>query len=456
MIEIKEMMQHKEIPFLNEPISMTKYAGPYLTQPANYDTILTWVKKTPEAMGIINALITDIMSDGYTINALKKTKADANIEGAEEFMKKNYFKDEMKATLWDWFMFGDAALWKGKITTEQIKEKLRSRGIEVKSDVIGAMDEDLYKTKSFRHIAWSSMNIRYDDTDITGYKQVVKGKKEKTFTTEEIIHGRFMPLDGKVYGFSPIRASLSSITTLGLMKDYNGRYFEHGGAPDHMFILAKEMAGSPHAEKLRQTLETYNHRMRGNLVFTGEVEVKDINAFNKDMEFRLLAIYHTGILALAFNMPMARLSSVLGQEVKGSATGDSLEDAGYWRTIAEAQDYWETLLNTELFEPEFGVKLKFNRSYLQDEVREVQIAMIKADVITKTNAELQKYGMKLSLDYLNKYFGFKEDDVEKGKLELPMMQTGLDRQNMLNKHQVLNSPSKTQKDEAKRKQQTGL
>jgi len=456
MIEIKELIEKKEVPMLNEPIA-TNIIGTHLTQPVNYDQVLTWIKKTPECIGILNALVTDIISDGLVFEPIKKTKGESNVERAETFWRKNFVKEEMKGALFDWLSFGNAALWKGKPNIAQIKEKLSHLKLSVRDSLLTEMkaDEDFNRTRILRHVPWTSMNIQQDDYSVTGYVQQVKGKKQVKFSTEEIIHAKLMPIDGRVYGFSPMQAAMSSITTLGLMKDYNGRYFEHGGAPDHMFILPKEMAGSPHVKELKQVLETYNHRMRGNLVFTGEVDVKDINAFNKDMEFRLLAIYHTGILALAFNMPMARLSSILGQEISSNAGSDGLADSGYWRTISEQQDYWETLLNTQLFEPEFGVRIKFNRSYLQDEVREVQIDMVKMDVINKANTELQKYGLKLTEDKLKSYLKLKDEDIEEGELKM-MAPTGLNRQNQLNKSQLLSEPSKLAKDESKRKQNIGL
>ena len=141
-----------------------------------------------------------------------------------------------------------------------------------------------------------------------------------------------------------------------------------------MFILPKEMAGSPNHKELVQVLQKYKNtrHKHGNLVFTGEVDPKELNRFDKDMEFRQHAIYLTGVLAMSFGMPVARIASIIGGTIKMPAASEDLSDAGYWRSISHSQDYWEDLLNMHLFEPEFNVLLKFVRGYKNDEIKEAQ------------------------------------------------------------------------------------
>ena len=134
------------------------------------------------------------------------------------------------------------------------------------------------------------------------------------------------------------------------------------------------MAGSPNHKALVQTLQKYKNtrNKHGNLVFTGNVETRELSRFDKDMEFHTLAMYYTGVLALAFNMPMARVAAIIGGSVKQNSGASDLSEAGYWRTISSAQDYWEELLNQQLFEPEFGVQIRFKRGYRNDEIKEAQ------------------------------------------------------------------------------------
>ena len=369
------MFQYKEVPKFNEVgfIATNPYSS---TQPISYAEIIKLIRKTPEAIGILRAIQNDICSDGYTFIGPKY-----KVETAKLFTKKNRFKDEFRSCIFDWELLGNGALWKAKISESTVKETIRKlevvSGIQVKeTEMKMYVDEDVYCTKLIKHAPWSTMQIDLtpDKTSISQFRQMVNGEPTDTFAPEEIIHGKFMDFDGKVYGFSPIEASINVISTLALIKDLNGTFFQNGGVPDWMFILPKEMAGSPNVLKLEQALQKYKNsrHKHGNLVFTGEVQTVQMNKFDKDMEFRQLAIYYTGILALAFNMPMSRVASIIGSEVNSGAADSDLSEAGYWRMISTAQDYWEDLLNTQLFEPEFGVEIVFNRGYKNDEIKEAQ------------------------------------------------------------------------------------
>lgn len=443
-------LEQKEKPLLNEPFTTTRRKGMYSTQPYNYRQIINWIKKSPEAIGIIQAIITDIVSDGYELEGAKTNK-----EKAEKFMSKNFFKEAFKASLWDWLMFGDCALWKGPISKidEVIKEKVSSldNHIEFKTDLYIELkqefDEDM--PLQFKHVAWSTISINHDAEEIRGFVQTIAGK-ERTFSTEEIIHGRFITWDGKAYGYSPIIACISVLSTLSLMKDYNGTFFDRGGFPDLVFSFPEE--SSPNATNVKllvQQLQKYKNPLEkhGNTVITGKLNIDKLNEWNKDMEFRQLGIYYTGVLALALNMPMSRVASIVGAEVKSGS--EDLSDSGYWRKIAEAQDYWEQLFNTQLFMPYFKVEYKFKRSYLQDEIRETQILMTSTDVYTKwfNMGIINKAGLFHFLKVPDKFKGKPQ------KMEQPQMRG---TENQKPNRMILEGPSQNVKDESKRKDQLGL
>jgi len=387
IINSRDYLETKEIPIFNEVgfVPSTPYSG---TQPFNYRELIKILRKTPEAIGILNIMKTDICSDGHRFEGPK-----SRVDEAMKFTRKNDFKNQFSGAILDWLMLGNGALWKAKTSSQTVKEvtaKLAAlEGVEVKEiEAKLMMDEDVFKTKLLRYVPWSTMNIDLtnDKTSVKGFRQVTGDMTSPVpFEPGEIIHGKFMEFDGKVYGFSPMEASINVLTTLSLIKDLNGNFFANGGVPDWIFILPKEMAGSPNVKKLEQVLrEKKNARHKGgNLIFTGEVNPVALNKFDKDMEFRLLAIYYTGILALAFNMPLSRLSAILGSEVSAGAGATDNSETGYWRSISAAQDYWEDLLNTQLFEPEFGVKIKFNRGYKNDEIKEAQRDVQMYEVLSK-------------------------------------------------------------------------
>jgi len=97
------------------------------------------------------------------------------------------------------------------------------------------------------------------------------------------------------------------------------------------------------------------------------------------MENKDLGLYLVGILAMFYGVPSARIPFLIG---KSANLGDSggLADSGYWRKISVWQSKLEFAYNHFLWNPLFGVNMKFTRGYLQDEVRETQNEMQKTSV----------------------------------------------------------------------------
>ncbi len=379
-------LETKEPPMYNTLTGTSQGQGPpygrdpknwFQVQPYNYKQILDLVRRCPEAIGIVNELKTAILSDGFRFETADGSAGGRNkIKKAMEFIEDNFFKQELEAALQDWFILGDAALWKGQISPAQLKEVYGDMFTDIEYKQI-IHDEDAIK--SVKHIPWSTVKIAMNSshTAIGGFEQNVSGVGIRNYDTSEVIHAKLMTWDGKAYGYSPIIASLSAISQLNTIKDLNGMYFDKGGTPDWLFILEKEAPNSKRQQRLEQILREYQqiYQKHGNLVMTGEVKLEQLNKFDKDMEFRQQAIYLTGVLALSFNMPMSKISVVVGTEAKSGARSEDISDQSYWQKISEAQDYWEQLLNTQLFKPHFGVSLKFNRSYKNDEIKETQANM---------------------------------------------------------------------------------
>lgn len=409
----------KEIPKFNEIgfFPTDEYTN---SQPFSYTRLVQEIRKAPEVIGILKAIQTDICSDGYTfVGPARK------IEAAKKFVEANRFRTEFSACVFDWLLFGNGALWKGKISGSKIKEvaekAAKITGIDLSEyEIKQLMDEETNPMKSIKCAPWSTMNIEMNKnkTMVKGYHQIISGETPTQFKPSEIIHAKYMTFDGRIYGFSPIESSVNVITTLNLIKDLNGNFFQNGGVPDWMFILAKEMAGSPQVKKLEQTLSKYkqSRQKHGNMVFTGEVNPVQMNKFDKDMEFRQLSVYYTGIIALSFNMPIARVAAVIGSEVKGGAATNDLSEAGYWRTISAHQDYWEELLNFQLWKPEFGVEIRFNRGYRNDEIKEAQRDVQQFEVLNKlaqSGAVGPEY-IKFKMDIPDRFWKGKFKPIEAG------------------------------------------
>lgn len=341
--------------------------------------LMWWIKRTPECIGIGRRIATDIVTNisfvgiekNLTGRPAKNFKKNKEIK-AQEFALRENLKEKLIAGILDWVFTGDAYLWMGKVDQKMVDQKLKEIfKEEIKSSKY--LDEDDLDVTSIEIVPSSTVEVRHNASQILLYRQEVNGVPRE-FMPDEIIHAKFMNVDGSPYGFSPMQASGMVVETLGYIKDYATNYFKNGGTPDMIFKLPKEMANSPNFKLIEQTLEKYknNQHKHGNLLFAGEVEVEKINEWSKDMEFRQLAIYLTGVLAFSFNMPADILSSILGADIKGSASGSDIEDTGYNRNISNAQEYWENLLNTQLFNLSFDVDMRFERTFRQDQIRLAQ------------------------------------------------------------------------------------
>jgi len=454
-------------PALNENY-MGSTASGLTTRPYDYKKIMQYVKKSPEALGVIKTIVTDIISDGWVFNGKKKY-----VTKAEEFAEVNGMKDELKAALIDWLIEGNLALWLG-ISDIKAKEALgRIQEIEYKAEeYIG--DEAWTWNKKFKHVAWTTMNIvlNKEGTEIDHYEQNVThgssnvvdstgseipGKSQTTglnkriWQPDEIIHGKYLQIDGKAYGYSPMISLMPEISTLQQIKDYAGNFFGNSGVPDWMFILPTETINSQNVAKFRQTIRQWQdssakHR---NLVLAGEVKPERLNQFDKDMEFKVLAIYYVATIGFAFNLPMGKMQSILGMEQKGKES--ELSGEAYYRSISEAQDYIERLLNVQLFKKYFKVEFHFNKSYLQDEIREAQNKMFITDYLTKLMGVGKFYKKKPSDQYINKILQMKDEDwSEMTKEEMELMNPNTERQGQQSNAQLTgNNPreSQTKKDE---------
>ena len=395
-------------PYLNEnQIGAITTSSTFLTDKR---TLMNWIKRTAEAIGILRQISMDVITR-ITFIALpqeqKKGRPPAKNpkEGAEEkaakFAKDNHLKQQLRAAMIEGPALGDAYLWMGKVSLGEKKEILKKVfkqvGIELKESEIEAkaIDEDYVGEKTIQYVASASMNIEVDSsgTKIKSYVQrtalgfgpqtfpsatirgtfggTVTGQTRRWFP-DQIIHYKFMELDGKVHGFTPMQSVFPIMKTLGAIKDYHGHYFESAILPDIVFNFEEDDPNSVHHEKMRQLLEEWwNNKRRSPAITTGKFDVKEFNKWNKDMEFRMLAIYYTGVMAFSIGMPLEKIRAILGGEMKSTTGGSDISNTDYQRNIYDMQDDWEQLLNTQFFNEEFGVNIKFERSAARDEVAEV-------------------------------------------------------------------------------------
>lgn len=426
------------LPSVNEPMALYAFRGQ--SPEVDYNTLWMYLKSSPEVIACITAIVEDILSDGWTLEGAK-----SRVEPTEKWLSENRVREVLWTFLYDAFVTGDAYLFKNKLSQTEIKGAI-NRAInklpyEVKSDFINEIwnevksDEDIFSTRSFIPVAASTMKMVFSETgDVEKYIQSVSGLPAKEFSVDEIIHFRLMTLDGKMYGFSPLRSITRELDILLNVKDYTRYFFEKGGLPNFLFILKNVDADSDFFKVFVKKLEMYSNLTQRykSLVVAGDVEAHEITKLDKDMEFRELARYITQIMVMTWGVPANRLSDALLIGMKASVTSNE----GYYRKISHYQDVLEDLINSQLL-ADRKVKLRFRRTYKQDEIRTVQIDKIKSDVVEQRF----RIGM-VDREWARKYLDIPHENFPDDNQAQQMRQeykkpSGFGQQEQLNKMQTL-------------------
>ena len=442
--------------------------NPY-TADNNFKTYMKWARRSPQLMGFLNIIATDMLSDKIEFKPVKDIESGRNkILKAEHFWTANKGLDLAEQTIYDFLITGIGYNWIGSLSEEQVKEfsktvirdtygKLETKELEFKAERLSEyimLKHTDQLARKLRHVASSTVSMHTDEHEVLKYIQRV-GVHTQEYDPEEIITFKLMPLDGKVWPFPPMEALLSEIYLLWLITQNYISFFENGGKPDNVFILPKELAGSKNHKYLIDTLTKYKRiqNKHGNLVFTGDLTIEKLMDVEHQMENKDLGLYLVGVLAMMYGVPVSRIPFLVGKAASGGDAG-GLADSGYWRKISVWQSKFEAAYNSQLWEPLFGVKMSFRRGYLQDEVRETQNAM------QRTSVAEQRIQMGVwTVEEAGRYLDIepemvKKAQAEKDKRDEEAMKTGMLRQNLETDRNVI--PNQDNRLKAKKKQDTQM
>jgi len=352
----------------------------------NIDTLYEVIKKSPEVVASINALVEDIMSDYWKFEGAKKP-----IEDAETFVENSKFYKILSNALYDLFITGNAYILKLSVSEARIKslldrisqnkvmQKFGLKRKEVRKQIFYELKQkNTFVPKDLQNLKASTVYIEYDEHGIIKHYRQTVNENTVIFQPNEIVHLSLINLGGSVYGFTGLEPLLSDIASLIFAKDYAGKFFENNGVPNLLINLPEAMGEEDrNYQVLKQQmkeLKKKENKWRA-LITTGPVNINQIDPFSKEMQFVDLINHFTKIVLMTLGVPPQRINP---QETKGSQN-ELRAYEGYFKKINFLQRLIEGSLNREIFS-EFGkVKLRFNRSYKIDELREANIVAILAD-----------------------------------------------------------------------------
>ncbi len=460
------MQRQKDLPLLNSMFVEQFSRFSPNAKDTSFKAFMKWVRRSPFVIGFFSVIATDMLSDAVEFTPVGKGSGRNKVLRAEQFWEANHGVEVAEETIYDLLSTGIGYNWLGKLSDLQLKEfcdvVVRETSPELKSMDREFKAMDLVKNlkqnspdqiaKKLRHVASTTMTIHSDGYETIDYMQRV-GMRTKLYDKEDIIVFKLMPLDGKVYPFPPMEAVMAEVYLLWLITQNYVSWFENGGKPDVAFILPKELAGSKNYKTLIETLQKYKRiqNKHGNLVFTGELTIQKLAEVEQQMENKDLGLYLVSVLAMMLGVPVSRLPFLVGKAAAGGDAG-GLADSGYWRKISVWQSKLEGPYNRDLWVPYFGVKMKFRRGYLQDEVRETQNEVQKNSV-AEQRLHLGLWTVEAAGQYLHiDPDVLKEAQAQKKQRQEDEMKSGLLMQNQDNNGNVIPEPDHRAK--AKKKQDT--
>jgi HK97 family phage portal protein len=369
------------------------------------ESFYTWLGKMPEVSGVIGAVCNDIMGDGFEFRGTK-----AGIAAAQEFVKRNHFNKKFYSALQDYVLLGDSYLGIRIINENYINKTLDKSSIidDLQKSFGTGRDEiitklklrspDLLYPREVFPLKASTIYPVYDEHGrVEKYVQKVNGNSKKvSFLPNEVIHFSLNNIGNDVFGSSPFASCLNDVATLWYAKDYAGTFFQNDASPDKMYILKNTAPNSAEFETFKRSIEAFKHskNKHKSMVMTGEVEIQNVNDFNKDLEFSNLLDKFTQRLRMAWNMPGSRMD-----ESKSSSSNKAAE-AGYYKNINRMQSEIEETLNNELWARFGDVEMVFKKAYKRDE-------SIEADIVAKLVGK-----PVLSINEGREYLGYKPDESD--------------------------------------------
>ena len=449
----------KANPLVNEHHSINNLEGQSQTSnsPVDYSVLWDYIKKSPEALIPMHTIISDVIADGYKVVDYRHDASGAKrIRKAKEWLSINKFSTAIsQPLLWDSLATGDSYLYLPRVSETAINNKItelvENIGLQNKTRAANkiymkyAMD---YSFGSYDLIPLPSETVKIthnNHQEVLKYVQRV-GTKEEEFTPEEVIHNKYIHMNGKIYGFTPMKAVLSELQIIANAKDILGYGLEKGGIPEFMFIMEEESPKSPNVRNLAHQLRRFKsiENKKRSLLLTGKVNVETLTPSMQEMMFKDIIDVFSKIVMMVWGVPPSKMGMV-GE--KGSAYDSGLATEGYYKKVSTLQDWFYSPFNWEFMIPKFGIELVPRKAYLQDEVRESQVFMQKVDSGLKLYASgfiKPEYITEVLLEIPEEYVGdFKPKEVEMGE----------QRQNLAQNKEVNKNISQQEIDASKKKKQ---
>lgn len=407
------------------------------------DAIFKRIKNSPELISIMQAVVDDVLGSGIKrFNYVGRTDnaenpGSRNVQDAKRFWMQN--KEVIAEYLMDGMAVGDGYLYKKGLDEEEAQAEIRSfvknnysfnnpdyekKAAEI---IFGKAQDDIEGTRDLQTVPASTVKHDIDDFgNIERYVQEIQGQ-EYDLDPDKVVHHSYLSLNGQTYGFTPIAALFAELDMLANAKDYNGVRFDNAAVPNKVFKLPNDGPEGQNFQMVKETVKKYRQlrNKHRDLVLTGDIEIEDLNDAN-DVEFKELIQLIQRILVMSWGVPPSRVGGVMGSD---GATESAMAQEGYNKRIKRLQDKHQTILNNEIFEPMFNVRIEFNDPDIKSEIRRAEKDLRKTEVV-KQQMALGLMNTEEAMEYLGKRPDQIAGDMDESDMREQARQMGSNQEDM--------------------------
>ena len=456
-ISNSNISQPKALPMLNEVSANLRTYFTGQSQTTKKKTLMRLYKTTGEVNAIVNKVARDLTAN-FHFEPVSGT-GPTLVKKANRFALTTGYRRIKFSEAVDKLVTGESYKWIGMLTDKQIhssalKHICKYKGIEKKeknklaeyfvdhinelkqTDELGVMqgfNEEILEPQKLNYLASSTMENMFNAYGITEYIQSIDMTHPVAYTLPEVIRSTYMDVDGKVSGFTPLESIIVQIELLRFMWQNMLSIHRNGGSPDKIFVLKNTDVNSPSYTRIKEQLEKYKlvENKHGNMLFTGDVSIEEINQLDK-MQFMDMGLLITGLLAMHWQVPKSSIPYIVGGTNTSDDTGGNSEK-GYWDNIECMQQIDAEIDNSQLWIPHFGVRLVYDKTYVQKDVQEETAKQLKINNAITMEQLLKTSKVRLSQEKKIQMLGLTSADVEEIPLEeqeqeIAKQQMSLDKQ----------------------------
>ncbi len=381
--------------------------------------IINQVRHTPELIGILDTVVTDhFMGSIDFFNVDGRPLGPTKLKHAKRQWRDLKIRNAFYGSAIDYFAEGNAFGWTTDMNdnlTKQQKSILKILDSRFsKSTFKNIVSDKLKEPKKISYISASTTEILHDDTGVFAFKQEASGKTT-LWAPRQIVHIKLMEMDGKVRGYSGIKALSKEIALMWMVRENMVAKLGNGGSADNIIAIENTMgAGKARFERMKTALESFSHlrKSHGNMPIEGKITVHPLGTALKDMEYRELAMFLISEFCLGVGMPISRIPFLMqgsGGNPNQGVISNNTEDA-YQKKVNNRRTQWENEWNPII--SKLGFTFAFRRDNLQDEIRETTAAVNRAVYTEKMLEVLLKVGKELNTDAIMEFLSGNKRNIE--------------------------------------------